>query len=86
MRAAAAVRCRALISDAEVYALIDSLGEVGAALKGAEPGSLERHYRELRKDSATNHTSERWTSCSLRVWLTDVSEGTCAITTRLALG
>jgi hypothetical protein len=28
-------------------ALIDSLGDVGAALKDAEPVSLERLYREL---------------------------------------
>jgi len=35
------------ISDAEVYAMIDSLGDVGAALKDAEPDSLERLYREL---------------------------------------
>ena len=28
--------------------MIDSLGEVGAALKGAKPESLERPYRELR--------------------------------------
>jgi hypothetical protein len=26
-------------------------------------------------DSATNHTGEQSRSCSLRVWLTDVSEG-----------
>jgi hypothetical protein len=36
-----------LITDAEVYAMIDSLGDVGSALKDAEPGSLERLYREL---------------------------------------
>jgi hypothetical protein len=29
-------------------AMIDSLGEVGAALKDAKPESLERLYRELR--------------------------------------
>jgi hypothetical protein len=27
--------------------MIDSFGDVGAALKDAEPGSLERLYREL---------------------------------------
>lgn len=36
-----------LITGAEVYAMIDSPGEVGAALKKAEPASLERLYREL---------------------------------------
>ena len=36
------------VTDAEVYAMIDSLGDVGAALKDAKPESLERLYRELR--------------------------------------
>jgi hypothetical protein len=30
------------VTDAEVYAMIDSLGDVGAALKDAKPESLER--------------------------------------------
>jgi hypothetical protein len=36
-----------LITDAEVYAMFGSLSDVGAALKDAEPDSLERLYREL---------------------------------------
>ena len=36
-----------LITDAEIYAMIDSLGDVGAVLKDAEPDSLERLYHEL---------------------------------------
>jgi hypothetical protein len=64
-----------LITDAEAYAMIDSIGDVAAALKDAEPDSLERLYRELGRGSATNHGSEQWTFCSLHVWLTDVSEG-----------
>jgi uncharacterized protein YPO0396 len=36
------------VTDAEVYAMIDALGDVGAALKDAKPESLERLYRELR--------------------------------------
>jgi hypothetical protein len=36
-----------LITDAEVYAMVDSLGDVGAALKDADTDSLERLYREL---------------------------------------
>ncbi|OZM83061.1 hypothetical protein CFP66_00305 [Pseudonocardia sp. MH-G8] len=36
------------VTDAEVYAMSDALGDVGAALKGAKPESLERLYRDLR--------------------------------------
>lgn len=36
------------MTDAEVYAMIDSLGDVGAALNGGKPEGLERLYRELR--------------------------------------
>ncbi|MEV5540057.1 recombinase family protein [Saccharopolyspora shandongensis] len=36
------------MSDAEVYAMIDSLGNVGAALKGARAESLVRLYENLR--------------------------------------
>lgn len=36
-----------LLSDAEIYAMIDSLGDVGAALSGAEPASLTRLYTSL---------------------------------------
>lgn len=36
-----------LITDAEVYAMVDSLGDVGEALKHADTDSLERLSREL---------------------------------------
>jgi hypothetical protein len=36
------------VTDAEVYAMIDALGDVGAALKDANPESLERLHRVLR--------------------------------------
>jgi hypothetical protein len=36
-----------LITDAEVYAMVDSLGDIGTSLKDADAGSLERLYREL---------------------------------------
>jgi len=39
---------RTAVTEAEVYAMIDSLGDVGAALKKSKPESLERLYRELR--------------------------------------
>lgn len=38
----------ATVTDAEVYAMVDSLGHVGSALKDANPGSLERLYQALR--------------------------------------
>jgi hypothetical protein len=68
-----------LITDAEVYAMIDSLGDVGAALKDAESDSLERLYRELglglRYEPQERAADVLDVHCSLRVWLTDVSEG-----------
>lgn len=38
------------LTDAEVYAVIDSLGDVGAALSGADPEGLTKLYGELRLD------------------------------------
>ena len=38
------------LTDAEVYAMIDSLGDVGAALSGADPEGLAKLYDELRLD------------------------------------
>ncbi|MER7010346.1 recombinase family protein [Saccharopolyspora sp. NPDC000359] len=38
------------LGEAEVYAMIDSLGDVGEALKDAQPGSLSRLYESLRVD------------------------------------
>ena len=35
-------------TDGEVFAMIDSLGDVGAALSEARPESLSRLYRDLR--------------------------------------
>jgi hypothetical protein len=37
-----------LLTEAEVYAMIDSLGDVCAALKDGRPESLSRLYQELR--------------------------------------
>ena len=36
------------MSDAEIHAMIDSLGDVGAALTQAKPTSLSRLYQQLR--------------------------------------
>ena len=38
------------LTDAEVYAMIDSLGNVGAALSGSDPDGLAKLYDELRLD------------------------------------
>jgi hypothetical protein len=40
----------AMITDAEIHAMIDSLGDVGAALSDAKPDSLSQLYRRLRLD------------------------------------
>jgi hypothetical protein len=66
-----------LITDAEVYAMIDSLGNVRAAMKDAQSDTLERLgcTASWVWDSATNHRSEHWMSCSRHVWLKDVAEG-----------
>lgn len=37
-----------VLSDGEIYAMIDSLGDVGAALEQANPMSLSRLYQQLR--------------------------------------
>ena len=37
-----------VLSNAEIHAMIDSLGDVGAALAEAEPTSLSRLYQQLR--------------------------------------
>jgi hypothetical protein len=36
------------LTDAEIYAMIDSLGDVGAVLKDARPAGLSRLYESLR--------------------------------------
>ncbi|WP_147254242.1 hypothetical protein [Pseudonocardia hierapolitana] len=48
-----------LITDAEVHAMFDSLGDVGAALEDAEPDRLERLHHELSLDLRYDHTVER---------------------------
>ncbi|WP_306996316.1 hypothetical protein [Amycolatopsis thermophila] len=37
----------AAVTDAEIHAMIDSLGDVGAKLKEADPGALTQLYGEL---------------------------------------
>jgi hypothetical protein len=45
--ALAAVPPSSLLNVAEVYAMIDALGDLGGAIKGARPDSLTKLYREL---------------------------------------
>jgi hypothetical protein len=40
-------RRRAALDVAEVYAMIDSLGDVGATIADARPAALNRLYKEL---------------------------------------
>ncbi|GAA1937187.1 zinc ribbon domain-containing protein [Amycolatopsis minnesotensis] len=48
--------------EAEVYAMIDSLGDVGAALSGGRPEKLATLYRELRLD--LRYDNEKETVCA----------------------
>lgn len=44
------------LTDAAVYAMIDSLGDVGAALSDARPENLSRLYRDLRLELSIRTT------------------------------
>ena len=70
----------------KVYAMIDSLGDVGEALASATPASLERLYRELRLE-LRYLPRERAVDVQLapRVVSARVGGGTCTLTTRLLL-
>jgi hypothetical protein len=74
------------ITDAEVYAMIDALGDVGAALKDAKPESLERLYRDLRLEMSYQ-PRERVVDVQLapRVVSACVRGPSCALTTRILL-
>ncbi|MDI5977968.1 recombinase family protein, partial [Amycolatopsis magusensis] len=50
------------ITEAEVYAMVDSLGDVGAALTGASQERLSRLYQELRLD--LRYDNEKETVCA----------------------
>ena len=47
-----------LLSDAEVYAMIDELGDVGAAIERARPDSLARLYRDLGIEVSYRHAED----------------------------
>ncbi|WP_084145477.1 recombinase family protein [Amycolatopsis jejuensis] len=46
------------LTDAEVYAMIDSLGDIGTALNDGEPGKLAQLYRDLALDLRFDHEKE----------------------------
>jgi hypothetical protein len=63
------------LTDAEIYAVIDSLGDVGATLTDARPAGLSRLLRVTSSGaSLTNPGSGSWSPQRPRVVLTTVSE------------
>lgn len=42
------------LTDAEVHAMIDSLGDVGEALNDAKPEKVEKLYKALRLETTHN--------------------------------
>jgi hypothetical protein len=63
------------LTSAEVHAMIDSLGDVGTALNGADPESLERLYGNLRLELLYNPLSRTVDVRLAPVWLARVSGG-----------
>ena len=75
------------LGGAEVYAMIDSLGDVGTALKDAKPERLARLYADLRLDLRYEPAEKAvYATASPRVVSECVRGGTCALTLRLNLG
>ena len=77
-----------LLTDAEVYAMIDSLGDVGAALSEAKRDSLANLYTGINLQ-VLYEPREKVADVSLRlgrrVNSAGVRGGSCALTTRLSL-
>jgi hypothetical protein len=71
---------------AEIYAMIDSLGDVGATLADARPTAVTRLYRELNV-SAVYQPDERAVDVTARPRVDSacVRGGSCVLTTRIAL-
>jgi hypothetical protein len=76
----------ATVTDADVYAMIDSLGDVGGVLADAKPAGLSRLYRRLNLE--LRYEPERQavyvTACP-GVDSACVRGGSCTLTTRLRL-
>ena len=77
------------LSAAEVHAMIDSLGDVGAALAEAKPESLADLYTTVDlqvRYEPNEHAADVTIRPGQRVNSVRVRGGTCTLTTRLALG
>jgi hypothetical protein len=77
----------AVLTAADVHAVIDSLGDVGAALDAGRPTALARLYQAL--DLEVRYEPEKraaYVTARPRVDSACVRGGTCALTTRIALG
>ena len=76
----------AVLTAADVHAVIDSLGDVGAALDAGRPTALARLYQAL--DLEVRYEPEKraaYVTARPRVDRACVRGGTCALTTRLAI-
>ena len=76
----------AVLTAADVHAVIDSLGDVGAALDAGRPTALARLYQAL--DLEVRYEPEKraaYVTARPRVDGACVRGGTCALTTRLAI-
>ena len=73
-------------SAAEIHAMIDSLGDVGAKLKAGKPERLAQLYADLRLELRYEKAEEAvYATASLRVFNERDRGASCSLTTRLAL-
>jgi hypothetical protein len=76
VRAELASQPRATVLDpAEVYAMIDPLGDIGAVIHQAEPDSLAKLYRDLRLQVNYRHSADGGKATATIGVVTSVSEG-----------
>ena len=69
-----------MITDAEIHAMIDSLGDVGAVLSDAKPDSLSELYQRLRLDLRYQpHEKVVDVTSNLRVVSAGVRGRSCAL-------
>jgi DNA invertase Pin-like site-specific DNA recombinase len=75
------------LTRAEVYAMIDSLGDIGATLNSGNPDKLGKLYGDLHLDMRYDNEKEALdVRTSLRVNNERVRGGSCTLTTTLLLG
>ena len=74
------------LGDGEIHAMIDSLGDVGAALSASKPESLSKLYESLQLRSKYKpHARVVEVTISPRVVSASVRGASCALTTRIEL-